>query len=84
MEVDKTSVDGRPRKPQGQHTYLAAGPNRRSQAAKLRERSRATVFAAVERNGRVKATVLPSRREPRLKQQVIEWVDPQSIVITDD
>jgi hypothetical protein len=31
---------------------------------KLRERSRATVFAAVERGGRVKATVLPSRRGP--------------------
>jgi transposase len=59
-------------------------PGRRSEAAKLRERSRATVFAAVERGGRIKATVLPSRHGPQLKRQVIEWVEPESIIITDD
>jgi IS1 family transposase len=42
------------------------------------------VFAAVERGGRIKATVLPSRRGPQLQRQVIEWVRPESIVITDD
>jgi transposase len=84
VEVDETSVDGKPRKQQGQHSHLAIGPDRRSEAAKLRERSRATVFAAVERGGRIKATVLPSRRGPALKRQVVRWVMPESIVITDD
>jgi transposase len=84
VEVDEASVDGKPRKPQGRHPQLAIGPSRRSEAAKLRERSRATVFAAVERGGRIKATVLPSRRGPGLKRQVIEWVEPESIIITDD
>jgi transposase-like protein len=42
------------------------------------------VFAAVERGGRIKATVLPSRHGPQLKRQVIEWVEPESIVITDE
>ncbi|HXN36418.1 MAG TPA: IS1595 family transposase [Solirubrobacteraceae bacterium] len=84
VEVDEASVDGKPRKPQGRHPSIAIGPSRRSEAAKLRERSRATVFAAVERGGRIKATVLPSRHGPQLKQQVIEWVDPESIIITDD
>ena len=84
VEIDEASVDGKPRKQQGQHAYLASGPGRRSEAAKLRERSRATVFAAVERGGRIKATVLPSRRGPQLKRQVVEWVMPESIVITDD
>lgn len=84
VEVDEASVDGKPRKPQGQHRYLASTPTRRSEAAKLRERSRATVFAAVERGGRIKATVLPSRRGPQLKRQVIEWVEPESIIITDE
>lgn len=84
VEVDEASVDGKPRKPQGQHRYLASNPNRRSEAAKLRERSRATVFAAVERGGRIKATVLESRRGPGLKRQVIEWVEPESIIVTDD
>jgi transposase len=84
VEVDEASVDGKPRKRQGQHAYLANDPARRSEAAKLRERSRATVFAAVERGGKIRATVLPSRRGPALKRTVIEWVEPESIVITDD
>jgi transposase len=84
VEVDEASVDGKPRKRQGDHAYLSNRPNRRSEAAKLRERSRATVFAAVERGGRIKATVLPSRHGPALKKQVIEWVEPTSIIFTDD
>jgi transposase-like protein len=81
VEVDEASVDGKPKRKPGEHiTY----PGMRSEAAKLRERSRATVFAAVERGGRIKATVLESRRGPALKRKVIEWVEPESIVITDE
>jgi transposase len=83
VEVDEASVDGRPRRAPGERiTTPLRTP--RSEAAKLRERSRATVFAAVERGGRIKATVLPSRRGPGLKKQVIEWVEPTSIVFTDE
>ncbi len=84
IEIDEASVDGKPRKKQGHHPQIQIGPSRRSEAAKLRERSRATVFAAVERGGRIKATVLPSRHGKHLQKQVIEWVEPTSIVITDD
>ena len=73
VEVDEASVDGKPRKHMN-----------RSDAARLRERSRATVLAAVERGGRIKATVVPSRRGPVLQKQVIEWVKPESIVCTDE
>jgi transposase len=73
VEIDETSVDGKPR------VHLP-----RKEAQKLRERSRATVFAAVERGGRVKATVLPSRRGPALQAQTIEWVEPTAIVYTDE
>jgi len=73
VEVDEASVDGKPRKHMD-----------RASAARYRERSRATVLAAVERGGRVKATVVPSRRGPHMKQQVIEWVKPESIVYTDE
>ncbi len=73
VEVDEASVDGRPRKHQS-----------RSDAARYRERSRATVFAAVERGGRIKATVLPSRRGPAIPAKVIEWVEPTAIVYTDE
>jgi transposase len=83
VEVDEASVDGKPRKRQGEHTQIRIGPSRRSEAQKLRERSRATVFAAVQRGGRIKATVLPSRRGPGLNAKVIEWVEPESIIYTD-
>jgi len=73
VEVDETSVEGKPRKhPSG------------SEAARYRERSRATVVAAVERGGRVRATVLESRRGPQIRQQVIDWIDPTAIVYTDE
>jgi transposase len=81
VEVDEASVDGKPKRAQGAPIKR---PGTRSEAAKLRERSRATVFAAVERGGRIKATVLPSRRGPQLKRQVVEWIEPESIIITDD
>jgi transposase len=81
VEVDEASVDGKPKRKQGDAIKT---PFARSEAAKLRERSRATVFAAVERGGRIKTTVLESRRGPALKRQVIEWVEPESIVIADE
>jgi transposase-like protein len=80
VEVDETSVDGRPR----QKYSMRTDPDARSKAMQLRERSRATVFAAVERGGRVKATVVPSRRGTHLHRQVVEWVDPESTIYTDE
>ncbi len=80
VEIDETSVDGKPRIRHSMRT----DPEARSKAMKLRERSRATVFAAVERGGRVKATVLPSHRGPGLHAKVVEWVEPTSIVYTDE
>ncbi len=55
VEVDETSVDGKPRK----HYRVSQDPEARTKAAKLKERGRATVFAAVERRGRIKTTVVP-------------------------
>jgi transposase-like protein len=73
VEVDETSVERKPRK------HL-----RRKEAARLRERSRATVIATAERSGRVKARVLESRRGPQMPAAVIEWVRPESVVYTDE
>ncbi len=80
VEIDETSVDGKPRKRQG----MVRKPDALSKAMKRAERRRATVFAAVERGGRVKTTVLPGRRGPKLREQAIEWVDPEAIVFTDE
>ena len=58
----------------------------RRQAAQARERSRGTrgtVLAAVERGGRIKATVLPRAAVPS-SGQVVQWVRPEAIVYTDE
>lgn len=73
VEVDETGIGGRPRKPAAD----------RAESARLREK-KATVLAAVERGGRVKASVIASRRGAPLRNKVREWVDPSSIVITDE
>jgi transposase len=80
VEIDETSVDGKPRRKDSSVT----DPEARRKAALLKERSRATVLAAVERGGRIKATVVPSRRGPHIQRQVVEWVRPESIVYTDE
>lgn len=74
VEVDETSVEGRPR----------VKSKTRSESAKLRERSRATVLGMVERGGRVRLRVIPSRRGEGLSREVQANVDPTSILITDN
>ena len=73
VEVDETSVEGKPRK------HL-----RPREAMQLRERSRATVVGMVERGGKVKLRVIPSRRGPALSRAVRANVNPSSIIFTDD
>src|SRR5215211_1836794 len=73
VEVDETSVRGRYRGPK--RTY--------AEAAKWRERQ-PSVLGMVERGGRVRARVIPSRRGPALSREVRANVNPASIVFTDD
>jgi transposase len=73
IEVDETSVEGRP------HVH-----GDRRFGAQLRERSRATVLGMVERGGRVRLRVLPSRRGPMLKQTVRDSVASISRIYADE
>ena len=72
VEIDETSWGGKPRKALS-----------RREAAMHRE-SKPTVFAAVERGGRIRATVVPGRRGPHIEEQIINWVRPDAIVMTDE
>ncbi|MDQ3730295.1 MAG: IS1595 family transposase [Actinomycetota bacterium] len=74
VEVDETSVDGRPRRK----------ARSKKEAAQLRERSRATVVGMAERGGNVRVRVVPSRRGPALSQAVRQNVSPRAMLITDD
>ena len=72
VEIDETSVEGRPRR------HL----DRRA-AAQWRERSRATVLGMVERGGRIRLAVLPSRRGAPLQQAVRDGIASISRIYTD-
>jgi transposase len=72
VEVDETSVRGKPRFKMTQ-----------SEAALWRERQ-PKVLGMVERGGRVRARVIPSRRGPALSREVRANVNPASILFTDD
>ncbi len=72
VEVDETSWGGKARKPMT-----------RTEAALFRE-SKATVLGMVERGGKVRLRVIPSRRGPALSREVRANVNPASIIFTDD
>lgn len=73
VEIDETGVHGRPRD-RGMTC---------SEAALWRE-SKPTVLGMVERDGRLRFRVIPSRRGPALSKEVLANVDPSSIIFTDD
>jgi transposase-like protein len=73
VEIDETSWGGRPR------NKLAS----MSEVAKFRE-AKTTVLGMVERDGRVRARVIASRRGPALSREVRANVLPTSIIFTDD
>lgn len=73
VEVDETSWGGKPRN---------KGMNK-SEAARFRE-AKTTVLGMVEREGRVRLRVIPSRRGPALSREVRTHVNPSSFIFTDD
>jgi transposase len=73
VEIDETSVRGKPRGPK----------MTRSEAALWRE-AQPKVLGMVERGGRVRLRVIPTRRGPALSREVRANVNPSSIIFTDD
>ena len=73
VEIDETSVHGRPR-----------GPRMTVQEAAAWRESKPTVLGMVERGGRVRVRVIASRRGAVLSKAVRANVNPHSIIITDD
>jgi transposase len=73
VEIDETSWGGRPRS-----THKT-----RAEAAAFRE-AKPTILGMVERGGRVRLRVIPSRRGPALSREVRANVNPASMIFTDD
>jgi transposase-like protein len=72
VEIDETSWGGKPRR-------KLTMP----EAAAFRE-AKPTILGMVERGGRVRLRVIPSRRGPALSRAVIANVNPNTIMFTDD
>jgi transposase-like protein len=75
--VDETFVGGKPRASHTRHMT-------RSQLAEFALRKKTIVFAAVERNGRVRAAVVPQRDKANLTAKAREFVLPESMIVTDE
>ena len=73
VEVDETSWGGKPRKKLRGY----------SEVAKFRE-AKPTILGMVERGGRVRLRVIPSRRGAGLSREVRSHLNPSAFLITDD
>jgi transposase len=73
VEIDETSWGGRPRRKLRSY----------SEVAKFRE-AKPTILGMVERGGKVRLRVIPSRRGPALSREVRANVNPSAIIFTDD
>lgn len=72
VEIDETSWGGKPRK-------KLTPP----EVARFRE-NKTTVLGMIERGGRVRLRVIPSRRGPALSRAVRSHVNPSAFIFTDD
>ncbi|HEX3242306.1 MAG TPA: IS1595 family transposase, partial [Solirubrobacterales bacterium] len=73
VEIDETSWGGKPRRKLKGNAEIA----------RFRE-EKTTILGMVEREGRVRLRVIPSRRGPALSREVRTHVNPSSFIITDD
>ena len=84
VEVDETAWGGKPR--QGEIARIAReeGRDLSSAGGSWKQRKKQTVFAMVERGGRVRADVMPSRQATTLQPHVVKYVLPDSTIFTDE
>lgn len=76
VEMDETGYGGKPRLSDN-----TKGPVNRTKWAAA---NKTTVFAMVERKGRVKAMVVPDRKADTLQSRARQYVLPSSMIFTDE
>lgn len=84
VEVDETAYGGEPRRGdivrmqrEGETDLSAAG-------GRWRQAKKTTVFAMVERGGRVRASVVPNRGRDSLQGEIVKYVLPASTIFSDE
>ena len=84
VEADETAWGGRPRQGEVARIAREEGRDLSSAGGTWKQRNKKTVFAMVERGGRVRASVVPSRGRDSLHGEIVKYVLPGSTVFTDD
>lgn len=83
VEVDETYVGGKPRHSYNREKQIEAGLPASPNARSIKDR-KTPVFAAVQRDGEVRAMVLPDVRADNLKKAVHQFVDQSADLMTDE
>jgi transposase-like protein len=81
VEIDETAWGGKPRLGD---LAKYGGNTPHHTAARWAAATKTTVFAMVERGGRVRAEVVPSRQATTLQGKVVRYVLPESTIFTDE
>src|SRR3954447_12747953 len=81
VEADETWIGGKPKASDRARARRLA-PESAGRRSALAQRPKTAVFAAVERGGRVRATVVPDSSAPVLGAKVREFVLPEARLIT--
>ncbi len=82
VEMDEMYVGGKPR--QSDRARFAESDNPNGAAKRWADQKKVPVFGMVERNGHVRAIVVPSTQRPTLLPHVKDNVKPGTVVYTDD
>src|SRR4051794_9520846 len=78
VEADETAWGGRPRLGDVEKFRLEGETDLSGAGGRWKQHKKSTVFAMVERGGRVRATVVPSRTRETLHGEVVKYVLPSS------
>jgi transposase len=84
VEVDETALGRTPRLGEVEKFRREGETDLSGAGGRWKAANKSTVFAMVERGGRVRADVLPSRQAATLQPTVVKYVLPESTIFTDE
>lgn len=84
VEADETAIGGKPRAGDIARMQREGEPDLSAAGGRWRQAKKTTVFAMVERGGRVRASVVRDRKRETLQGEVVKYVLPASTIFTDE
>jgi transposase len=84
VEVDETAYGGKPRRGDIVRMQKVGETDLSAAGGRWRQRKKMTVFAMVERGGRVRASVVPNRGRDSLQGEIGRYVLPASTIFSDE